>query len=677
MKKALLIVFLFLSLVSMSYGQVYKDPNASVTARVDDLLSRMNLAQKIGQMTQPNLTNVTASQIRSYYLGSVLSGGGSVPANNTPQGWADMYDNLQNAALSTSLGIPIIYGIDAVHGHNNVQNATIFPHNIGLGAANDPGLMERIGQVVAREVASTGIDWTFGPCVTVARDERWGRTYEGFAEDASIHDNLVRPYIRGFQGSTMQGENIVACAKHFIGDGGTDDGVNMGDMTLSEAQVRAIHLPPYLRAIEENVGTFMISFNSWNGVLCHENTYLITDLLKGELGFRGFVVSDWNAIRAISGTYRDQVKKSINAGIDMIMAPEEEDWQPFISNLTNLVNSGEVPMSRIDDAVRRILTIKFKAGLFEHPLTDRSLMSTFGSTAHRQVAREAVRKSLVLLKNSNLLPISKNANILVAGGSADSMRNQCGGWTLGWQGIPLGASLQGTTILQGIRNAASGNVTYTSNGSGAGNYDVAIVVVGEGPYAEGEGDDQDLSLSSTDIQAINNVESSGTPYVIILVSGRPMIVTTQINNADAFIAAWLPGTEGAGVSDCLFGDYDFTGRLSYSWPVSMSQIPVNYGDSNYNPLYAFGYGLSLSGSTPVPTPNPTPTPTNVQQNPGDVNSDNSVDIVDALLIAQYYVGLNPSNFNIANADTNCDSNIDIVDALLIAQYYVGLISQFC
>jgi beta-glucosidase len=668
-KKVILMTFLFFTILSTLFCQVYKDPNASVSQRVDDLLSRMSLAEKIGQMTQANLTEVTANDVRNYFLGSVLSGGGSVPSNNTPQGWADMYDNFQNAALSTSLGIPIIYGVDAVHGHNNVQDAVIFPHNIGLGAANDPDLMERIGEVVALEVAATGVDWNFGPCVAVPRDERWGRTYEGFAEDPSIHDNLVRPFIRGFQGPDMQGEHIVACAKHFLGDGGTDGGKNAGNMTLSESQVRAIHLPPFIRAIEENVGTVMISYNSWNGTLCHANSYLITDLLKGELGFEGFVVSDWNAIRDLSGTYRDQIRTSVNAGIDMFMTPELEDWQGFISNLTNLVNSGEVSQSRIDDAVRRILRIKFMAGLFENPLTDRSLMSSFGGSSHRQVAREAVRKSLVLLKNNGVLPLSKNATILVAGSSADSMRNQCGGWTIGWQGIPLGQSIQGTTILQGIRNVASGNVTYNSNGSGAGSYDAAIVVVGESPYAEGMGDDQDLSLSSSDIQAINNVESSGTPYVVVLVSGRPMIVTNQISNADAFVAAWLPGTEGGGVADCLFGDYDFTGKLSFSWPRDMGQIPVNVGDSSYNPLYEFGYGLTLGTATATPTPPPT-VPL------GDVNSDSTVDIIDALLIAQFYVGLDPDNFNQEAADVDCSGSIDIVDALLTAQYYVGLILSF-
>ncbi len=675
MKKITSILCLSLLFSSVLSGQVYKDPNATVQARVDDLISRMSIAQKIGQMVQGNSLGVTASDVQTYYLGSVLSGGGTYPGANTPQGWADAYDNYQRAAMATSLGIPIIYGIDAVHGHNAVKDATIFPHNIGLGAANDPDLMLRIGQITAREVRATGLNWTFAPCVTVPRNERWGRTYEGFAEDPSIHNNLVAQYVRGFQGSDMSGESIIACAKHYIADGGTTNGVNMGDAQITEAQLRAIHLPPYLRAMESNVGTIMISFNKWNGVLCSQSTQLITTILKNELGFKGFTISDWDALDMISGTARDQAKLAVNAGMDMVMYSTAAKWRAFITNLTDLVNKNEVTMSRIDDAVRRILTVKFTMKLFENPYADRSFQSTFGSDAHRQVAREAVRKSLVLLKNSGVLPLSPGARIFVAGKSADSMANQCGGWTLGWQGMPAGQTTKGTTVLQAIRKVAS-NVTYAANGSGASGYDAAIVVVGETPYAEGDGDDADLSLDSTDITAINNVQSSGTPYVIVLVSGRPMIVTTQIQSANAFVAAWLPGSEGDGVADCLFGTYDFTGKLAFSWPSSMSQVPVNKGDASYSPLYEFGYGLTLSGSsTATPTTPPSVTPTPGSGLSGDVNSSGTVDIVDALLIAQYYVGLPVSNFNTAVADTNCNGTIDIVDALRVAQYYVGLLTS--
>jgi beta-glucosidase len=688
MKKMPFSIFLCLLFVTALFGQVYKDPTATVQARVADLLSRMSLAQKIGQMTQGNSTEVTTSDIQTYFLGSVLSGGGSYPGANTPSGWADATDNYQRAAMGTSLGIPIIYGIDAVHGCNAVQDATVFPHNIGLGAANDPDLMLRIGQTVANEVACTGIDWTFAPCVTVPRDERWGRTYEGFSEDPSIHNNLVRPYIQGLQGTTMGGQNIVACAKHYIADGGTTGGVNMGDAAITEAQLRAIHLPPYQRAIEQSVGTVMVSFSKYNGVLCSQDTQLVTSILKTELGFKGFVVSDWDALDMISGTASDQAKAAINAGIDMVMYSTKAKWSTFITSMTSLVNSGSVPTSRIDDAVSRILTVKFTAGLFEAPYADRSFQSSFGSDAHRQIAREAVRKSLVLLKNNGVLPLSKTARLFVAGKSADSMTNQCGGWTLGWQGIPAGQTDKGTTVLGAIKKVATGTVTYSATGTGASGYDAAVVVVGETPYAETLGDKTDLSLDSTDQTCISNIQASGVPYVIVLVSGRPMIVTSQIQNANAFVAAWLPGTEGDGVADCLYGTYDFTGKLAYSWPSSMSQIPINTGDTSYSPLYAFGYGLTLSGTvtpaptavptigpTAVPTVVPTVAPTPVPGLTGDVNSNGSIDIVDALLTAQYYVGLNPAGFNTAVADVNCSGTIDIVDALRIAQYYVGLIAS--
>jgi beta-glucosidase len=542
-------------------------------------------------MTQTLFSISPASNIKTYFIGSLLSGGGDTPpGNNTATDWANLYDSLQQQALATRLGIPIIFGIDAVHGHNKVRNAVVFPHNIGLGAANDPNLMERIGAVTAIEVAATGIDWTFGPCLAVARDERWGRTYESFAEDPQIHNNIVAAYVRGFQGidANMQGEKIVACAKHYIGDGGTTGGVNAGNTVCTEAFLRAAHLPPYERAIEANVGTFMTSFSSWNGTGCVVYTWLVTNLLKNELGFDGFVISDWEDI----GSNSTNIKNAINAGVDMSMAPTS--WQSFITNLKSQV-PGQVSQSRIDDAVRRILRIKFRAGLFEHPYTDRTLLSSFGSAEHKAVAREAVRKSLVLLKTSNyVLPIAKNADVFVAGSNANSLKNQCGGWTIGWQGMTSDSDTNGTTILKGIQNTCTGSVTFSANGSGAAGHDVAIVVVGETPYAEGNGDKTDLSLSSTDITTINTVRDSGTPYIIVLVSGRPMIVTNQIADADAFVAAWLPGTEGQGVADVLFGDYSFTGKLSFSWPSSMSQIPINIGDSNYNPLLPFGFGIGPS-----------------------------------------------------------------------------------
>lgn len=573
----------------------YQDANLPVEERVEDLLARMDLDEKVGQMTQC-LSSTSTSTITNYYIGSVLSGGSDQPGTgNTATDWADFYDSFQAAALATPLGIPIIYGIDAVHGHGKVRDAVVFPHNIGLGATNDPDLLERVGSVTAKEVAATGIDWNFGPCLTVVRDERWGRTYEGFAEDPEIHNNIVTAYIQGFQGvdANMQGEKIVTCAKHYIGDGGTTGGVNAGNTECNEAFLRDIHLPPYERALDANVGTFMTSFSSWNGDDCVYHDWLITDLLKTELGFDGFVISDWEDV----GSGSTNIKNAINAGIDMSMEP----YNPtsFISTLKNLVPS-EVPMSRIDDAVRRILRIKFRAGLFEHPYTDRSLLPSVGSAEHRAVAREAVRKSLVLLKNDNtVLPIAKDADVFVAGRNADSLIRQCGGWTIYWQGMTNDNQTTGTTILEGIVSVSTGSVTFNESGFGAAGHDVAIVVVGENSYAEGAGDDSDLHLYSTDITTINRVRDSGTPYVIVLVSGRPMIVTDEIEDANAFVAAWLPGTEGDGVAEVLFGDYGFTGRLSFSWPREMSQIPINIGDVSYDPLFPYGYGLGLGLGSPA------------------------------------------------------------------------------
>jgi beta-glucosidase len=567
--------------------------SVAVAVDIEALLSSMTLDEKIGQMTQAERGGATADDVRDYYLGSILSGGGSAPGSNTPSGWADMHDAYQNAALSTRLGIPIIYGIDAVHGHNTVINATIFPHNIGLGAARDPDLVEEIGRITAKEVACTGLEWTFGPCLTVPRDERWGRTYEGFGEDPELQTLLAGHYVKGFQGTTMGGERIIACAKHWVGDGGTSGGVDQGNTVCNETTLRNIHMKGYLEAIDQNVGTVMPSYSSWNGVKMHENSYLINDVLKGELGFDGFVISDWEAVYSLSGSnYEQKVANMVNAGVDMAMEPY--NWRSWITALKSDVTSGAVTMTRINDAVRRILTVKSRSGVFETPLADRTLVNSgaLGCSAHRAVAREAVRKSLVLLKNDNILPIPKNSHVFVAGKCADNIGYQCGGWTITWQG-GSGNITSGTTILQGIQDAVAGTgtVTFNQNGTGASGHDVAIVVIGETPYAEGSGDDGDLSLDSTDTTCLNNVRASGVPMVVVLVSGRPLMVSSYIGNWDAFVAAWLPGTEGNGVADVLFGDYNFTGKLPHTWPRTISQVPINNGDSTYDPLFPYGYGL--------------------------------------------------------------------------------------
>ncbi|HCY77998.1 MAG TPA: beta-glucosidase [Ignavibacteriales bacterium] len=571
------------------------DQLPSVSERVNSLLSQMSLDEKIGQMTQAErgaLQNIT--DIKTYFLGSLLSGGGSAPSTNSPQAWADMYDYFQYYALQTKLKIPLIYGIDAVHGHNNVFGATIFPHNIGLGCTRNPQLIEQAARVTAEEVSGTGIDWTFAPCIATVRDERWGRTYEGFGETAELSVMMADAMVRGFQGSNLSDYgNILACAKHFLGDGGTQGGDDQGNVIADEQTIRRLHLQGFISAINAGVKSIMISYSSINGQKMHGSKYWITDVLKDELGFKGFVVSDWQGIDQLPGDYKSDIETSINAGIDMVMVPN--NYIEFIQYLKELVNENRVSIERIDDAVRRILTVKFELGLFEKPFTDRSLTPNVGSTAHRSVARQCVRESLVLLKNeNNFLPLSKNINhILVAGKNGLDIGNQCGGWTISWQGNS-GDITTGTTVYQGIKNAvpSSTTVSYSFNGSSTQGADVAVVVVGETPYAEGNGDRNDLSLSSEDITTINNIKNAGIPYVIILISGRPMIITNELADCNAFVAAWLPGTEGQGIADVLFGDYNFTGKLSHSWPRSMNQIPINIGDANYDPLFPYGFGLS-------------------------------------------------------------------------------------
>lgn len=597
-------------------GPIYKDPNAAIPDRVNDLLARMTLDEKIGQMIQSERASTSDADVSTLFIGSILNGGGSVPGT-TPASWADMYDSYQRAALSTRLGIPIIYGFDAVHGANNIHGATMFPHNIGLGATRDPDLIQRISLATAEEIAGTGIDWTFAPCLCVARNERWGRTYESFSENPA----LVSTYntaIDGYQGTSLNGPtSILATAKHYMGDGGTANGTNTGNTVLTEAELRSQHLLPYLEAIRRNVGSFMISYSSWNGLRMHAQKYLITDVLKNELGFKGIVITDWNGIHDLDGTYTDQIRVSVNAGIDMFMEPT--DYKLFIPALRGEVNAGRVTTSRIDDAVRRILTKKFELGLFEKPFADRSFLPTVGSAAHRAIAREAVRKSLVVLKNdNNILPLSKNTGkIYVAGKNADDIGNQSGGWTISWQG-DSGNITPGTTILQGIRNTVSGaTVTYDKTATSINaTYSVAVVVVGETPYAEGAGDRTDLALDTEDLATLARVKASGVPTVVILVSGRPMIITNQLPDWRAFVAAWLPGTEGQGVADVLFGDFAPTGKLSFSWPRSMAQLPINVGDAVYDPLFAYDFGLTYG--TPVtatPTRTPTVTATGVTSTP--------------------------------------------------------------
>jgi beta-glucosidase len=585
---------------------------SSFDPQANQLLGRMTLEEKIGQMTQPDQTFLKSDDdIARYALGSVLSGGNSDPKEgNSLEAWTNMYDRYQSQALKSRLAIPLLYGVDAVHGHNNVLGAVIFPHNVGLGATRNPALIERIARITAEEVRATGINWTFAPCVTVPRDIRWGRTYEGFSEDPGVVKELGAAAVRGFQFPGLDSPlAVLACAKHYVGDGGTAwgtgdqrkgddyDMLDRGDVRLDEATLRAIHLPGYITAIRAGAGTIMPSYSSWNGVKCSGSKRLLTEILKEELGFEGFLISDYGALRALPGAYKDQLVTSINAGMDMVMVPDR--YPQFIATLKAAVEEGRVAPARIDDAVRRILRVKFAMGLMDKsrsPLADRSLWKTFGSPEHRKVARDAVRRSIVLLKNDNkTLPLAKTAKrIHVAGKSADDLGNQCGGWSISWLGAGGAITPGGTTILAAIRKAVSKDtaVTFTLDGDAAAGAGAGVVVIGENPYAETAGDRTSLALAPEDVAAVKKVKAAGIPVVVVLISGRPMILDSVLDQADAIIAAWLPGTEGDGVADVLFGDYKPTGKLSFSWPRSMAEIPSHPGDKSYDPLFKFGYGLS-------------------------------------------------------------------------------------
>jgi beta-glucosidase len=574
----------------------------------------MTLAEKLGQMTQVENRSITPAEVTGQAIGSVLSGGGGNPDPNTPQSWAAMVRGYQEAALKTRLGIPLLYGVDAVHGHSNVRGAVVFPHNIGLGATRDPKLAQCVGEITATEARATGVHWVFSPAVSVPQDIRWGRTYEGFSEDPDLVSRLGVAQLRGLQNTDgvsnlAHPRTVLASVKHFVGDGGTTWGSNtttgwiidQGVTEVDEATLRAVHLSPYVAAVEAGAQNIMVSLSSWGGLRMHAHRYLLTEVLKGELGFLGFLVSDWQGVDYVHDDYYTAVVTSITAGVDMVMVPFH--GERFIGCLTRAVENGDVHLARIDDAVRRILTVKFELGLFERPFGDESLLPLVGSPAHRAVAREAVRKSLVLLKNNDqTLPVDKDIPlILVAGPAADDIGLQCGGWTIEWQG-GAGNTTPGTTLLGGIENVVSRHTTVRYDPMGefeddhfAGDAiaDVGIVVLNEVPYAEGEGDREDLSLSDADAILLARVRPRCRRLVVILLSGRPLIVTKYLPQSDAFVAAWLPGTEGQGVADVLFGDYPSVGRLPYTWPRSMGQIPLSaLQKSAEAPLFPFGFGLS-------------------------------------------------------------------------------------
>ena len=567
--------------------------------QAEGLLAQMTLREKIGQITQVEKNSLTPDEAREHAIGSVLSGGGGYPASNTPAAWLEMVNGYQRAARDTRLGIPLLYGVDAVHGHNNLRGATIFPHNIGLGAARDPELVERVARATADEMTATGVQWNFAPTLAVPHDLRWGRTYEGYGQETELVARLGEAYVRGLQSTQPP---VAATAKHFIGDGATAFGtstyvnenyhylLDQGNMMLDEASLRTRLLPPYLAALEAGALTVMASFNSWNGLKLHAHRYLLTDLLKGELGFGGFVVSDWQAVDQVAVDYDEAVVLALNAGVDMVMVPF--DYLRFIAAATRAVEGGAVPMERLDDAVTRILRVKQALGLFERPVVAGDLAAV-GRAPHRVLAREAVRRSLVLLKNEGALPIRRDvATVFVGGQAADDMGMQCGGWTIEWLG-KVGDITPGTTILGGIREAAGPGmqVEFAADGLFAGRAAVGVAVAGEAPYAEGMGDRADLALSADDAALIERMRASCDRLILVLVSGRPLIVTEQLPMVDAVVAAWLPGTEGGGVADVLCGDCAFSGKLSYVWPRSMEQVPQSALNGGA-PLFECGFGLA-------------------------------------------------------------------------------------
>ena len=565
--------------------------------KIEALLGRMTLEEKIGQMSQVrHFNDISGDDIKTKFIGSVIHTDGPAPGK-TAKEWQAKFRKLQEQALSTRLAIPLLLGVDAVHGHNTFDGATIFPHNIGLGATGNPQLIEEAAAITAREVQATGLNWTFSPCIAIPYNEKWGRVYEAFSESTELTQAMVKASVRGHQGNLSDPATVLATAKHFIADGATDYGKEGGDATLTMSEVRERLLPPYVDAIKEGVGAIMVSFNTLLGQSMHVHKHLITDVLKDSLGFEGIIVTDWKAFSRFGGI------DIIKAGVDMVMAVDG-DLDLFQSELKHAVEAGEVSTIRIDDAVRRILRQKYRLDLFENPFPNESLISDIGTQAHRKKARQAVRESLVLLKNNNnALPLTSSiGKIVVVGEHADNTGLQSGGWTISWQGKPENY-LGGTTILDGIKKFTDAEVVYDKYAEEIHtDVDAAIIVVGETPYAEFMGDigdgteDYKLTLSNEHIEYINKYAGKVPKLIVLLVSGRPLVVSEQIDLADAFVAAWLPGSEGDGVAEVLFGKYNFTGKLPHSWPKSTTDFDGKYGpnfwDSSITPLYEIGYGLT-------------------------------------------------------------------------------------
>lgn len=557
-------------------------------------VASMTLEEKAGQMIQAERGGIQLSEIKAYNIGSILSGGGSAPSKNTPEGWVTMINRMEKVSRNSSSGIPIIYGIDAVHGHNNVENTVVFPHNIGLGAANNEALMYQIGQATALDVKATGIDWNFAPAVSIVQDIRWGRSYESYSESVEIVAPLGAAYVQG-----LQSQQVMATTKHFIGDGyttfGTGEGSNLidrGDVTVSEQALLDLYLPAYEAALEAGSKTIMASFNAVNGLKMHENEHLINGVLRDKLGFDGVVISDWEAIHAIPGDLNQQVERSVNAGIDMLMQPY--NWKDVYNAILYNVEHNKISQARIDEAVTRILTLKYDAGLFN--VTDEKLALDLQTDVSKAIAKQAVSESLVLLKNDNVLPLSKDVKVYITGPASDSVGVQCGGWTLAWQGV-MDEELFGGTSIKDAFELVLGKDQVVDQPEDA---DIIILAIGERPYTEMEGDTGDLSLNhpkalDTNISSIEAVKAYNKPVVTLMVAGRPLLVDDYLNDWDALVMTWLPGTEALGITDVLFGDQNFKGKLPVTWPLSNEQASDSVIMDNYDNIihqYKFGFGLS-------------------------------------------------------------------------------------
>ena len=557
----------------------YLDADLPIEQRVEDLMSRMTTWEKIGQMVLVEKNSVKRlSDVTTYNLGALLSGGGAGPREETPLGWLKMVNDFQSAANDTCLKIPLLYGIDAVHGHANVLGATVFPHAIALGATKDADLVKRVAEATAEEMAATGIYWSYSPNLDVAKDIRWGKTYETFGSDTANVSRLGLAYLKGTQSSSEDYFEVLGTLKHFIGGGAMEYGtsrnkdfkVEEGNITLDEKTLREVHLLPFAEAIDAGARVVMVNTATWNNVLNSRNEYLLTEVLKNELGFTGFVVSDWYGVYQIAPGKYESLVTAINAGVDMVMTPF--DYKDFMFNVQKAVESGDITTERLDDAVRRILTVKFETGLFDRPQAQPEGLSVVGSEAHRELAREAVRKSQVLLQNKNsVLPIGRNVRkILVSGSAADNLGRQAGGWTTEWQGIDGNYGIKGTTILEAIKNSVSENtqVEFNQNGNFGDEKDLAeigIAVVGEAPYAEGWGDNPNPSLSEADLATIEKTKAKSKKLLVVIVSGRPLDIAEYSKNWDGVVASWLPGSEAEGITDVLFGLYPFTGTLPVNW----------------------------------------------------------------------------------------------------------------